>query len=93
LPAKPERRDELFAVLHDIRRASATEPGTQQWVLHTVADQPDTIALYELYDDADACAIHDGNPILGTLLPRLGDFLSGPPTILDLDVMSSREEA
>jgi quinol monooxygenase YgiN len=62
-------------------------------VLHRTVEQPDTIALYELYDDADSSAIHDGNPLLSALLPRLEGFLSGPPTILDLDVISSREDA
>ncbi len=93
LPAKPERRAELLTILNQVRRATATEPGTQQWLLHDVTGQPDAVAMYEVYDDHDAGAHHMiANAPLVELLPRLHDFLTEPATILDLEIVATRED-
>lgn len=84
LPAKAERRDELLELLNNIRRATKDEPGTQQWILHDVDGQPNSVAMYEVYDDEAASDQHTNtNPQLVHLLPRVGEFLDGEPIVLD----------
>lgn len=93
LPLLPERKEEFLQLLEANRQHTKQEPGTRMWTLHSVRDQPDSVAMYEVYDDEDASDAHDtGNPPLQQILRELPEFLSGEPTILTLDVSATRED-
>ena len=93
LVVKPERRAELLAILNEVRRTTRAESGTQQWLLHDVLGRPDSVAMYEIYDDHAADVVHTNTnaPLVG-LLPRLNDFLAEPAMVVDLEIVSTRED-
>ena len=91
LEIRPERRAEFMELLEANRQHTKKESGTREWTLHTVRDQPDSVAMYEVYEDEEAAAIHDNeNPALATILERLPEFMVGTPTILTLDITATR---
>jgi quinol monooxygenase YgiN len=93
LPLRPDTKREFLELLEANRQHTKQEPGTQLWTLHSVRDQPDSVAMYEVYDDEDASKAHDtGNPALAVILDRLPEFLSGEPTILTLDITATRQD-
>ena len=91
LDVNPNRRDEFFALLDKNRRHTQSESGTLEWTIHDVQDQPDAVALYELYESQAASDEHEEtSPPLKELLARLDDFLTAPPSILALNVSRAR---
>ena len=46
--------------------------------------------MYEVYTDQAASDEHDKSPALAPILERLGEFLSGEPTIIEMDVDKHR---
>jgi len=91
LDVVPGRRDELLELLNDNRLHTQSEPGTLEWTVHDVRDQPDSVALYELYESQATSDLHEEtSPALKILLERLGEFVTAPPTILTMDVRQVR---
>jgi quinol monooxygenase YgiN len=81
LKAKPGKGDELAALLGGLVDAVADEEGTEQFVVHRVADDPDTVFFYEAYRDQDALDAHRKNPALGANGAALGELLDGRPVL------------
>jgi len=54
----PEDRAEIAEMLRQLAIASRQEPGVATFVPHRVADDPDTVAIYEQYRDEKAQAEH-----------------------------------
>ncbi len=81
MTVKPEFEAELLERLGRVSAAAAAEPGTDIWILHSVADRPRTYAMYEIYRDAEANEAHEQLPELVDLLPRLPGMLEGDYTL------------
>ena len=58
LTAQPGKRDELVEALGPLVEAVDQEPGTELYVLHTSATEPDVVWFYELYTDEAALNAH-----------------------------------
>ena len=71
------RRAELLEVLRElVDAAAADEPGTLVYVMHEVADDPDTVVSYELFADEAALEAHKASPVVAAALPRLGPLVA-----------------
>jgi quinol monooxygenase YgiN len=55
---RPDDRDEIAQVLHELTRLSRQEPGCVSYVPHTVESEPDTVVIYEQYADEAAAEHH-----------------------------------
>jgi len=53
-----EERADIAETLHQLAEASRKEPGCVSYIPHQVEDDPDTIVIYEQYEDAKALAAH-----------------------------------
>jgi quinol monooxygenase YgiN len=51
-------RDEIAETLRKLAQASRQEPGCVSYIPHQVEDDPDTVVIYEQYQDAKALAAH-----------------------------------
>jgi quinol monooxygenase YgiN len=51
-------RDEIAEILRKLAQASRQEPGCVSYIPHQVEDDPDTVVIYEQYQDAKALAAH-----------------------------------
>jgi quinol monooxygenase YgiN len=54
----PEDRAEIAETLRLLATESRREPGCVSYVPHHVEDDPDTVLIYEQYQDAQALAAH-----------------------------------
>jgi quinol monooxygenase YgiN len=81
LKAKPGKGDELASVLGGLVDAVAGEEGTEQFVIHRVHDDPDTVFFYEMYRDQAALDAHRQNPALAAGGSALGELLDGRPVL------------
>ena len=57
------------------------EPGTLQYAVHTVADEPLARVFYEVYADADAFAAHEASPHTRAMLDAFGPLLAATPRV------------
>lgn len=57
------------------------EPGTLQYAVHTVRDEPLARVFYELYADAAAFAAHEAALHTSRMLEAFGPLLSAAPRV------------
>ncbi|MFC3688073.1 putative quinol monooxygenase [Aquipuribacter hungaricus] len=57
------------------------EPGTLQYAVHSVRDEPLARVFYELYADAEAFAAHEAAPHTSRMLEAFGPLLSAAPRV------------
>jgi quinol monooxygenase YgiN len=55
---KPEDRQEIVEILRALTLASREEPGCRVYIPHRVEGEPDTVLIYEQYQDAAAADAH-----------------------------------
>jgi quinol monooxygenase YgiN len=72
----PEDRDEIAEVLRLVTSESRREPGCVTYIPHHVEGDPDTIVIYEQYEDAAALAAHRDSAhfkkyVVGGLLQKM----------------------
>ena len=84
LNAQPGKREEAVTVLEKLVAATADEPGTLSYVLHTDNVDPAAIWFYELYQDDEALKVHSASPTMGEVFGPLGPLLDGPPEFISL---------
>ena len=53
-----EERAEIAETLRQLAEASRQEPGCVSYIPHQVEDDPDTVVIYEQYQDAKSLAAH-----------------------------------
>lgn len=57
-----EERADIAETLRQLAEASRKEPGCVSYIPHQVEDDPDTIVIYEQYEDQLALAAHRASP-------------------------------
>jgi quinol monooxygenase YgiN len=77
LTAADGKRDELAAVLEKIFPTVENESGTEVYVLHEDAADPNVLWFYELYTDNDALAAHSSSDGMKEMMGALGGGLLG----------------
>lgn len=55
---RPDDRDRVAEILTDLANASRQEPGCLHFVPHLVDGEPDTVVIYEQYQDQKAAEAH-----------------------------------
>ncbi len=87
-PAAAERFDALVA--GTLPGIVADEPGTLQYAVHAVADEPLARVFYEAYADADAFAAHEGSPGTRAMLDAFGPLLARAPRVEHLPSVAGK---
>jgi quinol monooxygenase YgiN len=57
-----EDRAEIAEILRSLATASRQEPGCLHYIPHYVEGNPDTVVIYEQYQDEKALAAHNESP-------------------------------
>ncbi|MDH4146557.1 MAG: antibiotic biosynthesis monooxygenase [Acidimicrobiia bacterium] len=79
------KRDDAIANFQQMFDHIATgEPGTEVYVLHEDADDPNVIYFYELYRDDAALATHGGSDTMKAVGRGLKGLLAGAPELIKL---------
>ena len=82
--AKPGQRDALLAVLLDASKGAPWMPGCRLYIVSLVPDDPDAIAVTEVWDDK---ASHDASLTLESVretIGRAGPLIAGFGTSSEL---------
>ena len=81
-------RDEIAETLRKLAQASRQEPGCVSYIPHQVEDDPDTVVIYEQYQDAKALAAHRASDhfqklAVGGLFQKMRDRIVENLTAID----------
>jgi quinol monooxygenase YgiN len=79
----PGKRDEVAAAMDPMFVQVDQEPGTEQYVLHDDAGNPDVLWMYELYADQDAFQAHSSSQAMMEFIGTFGgDLMGAPPELI-----------
>lgn len=74
---KPGKMEAFMdAILYNARHSLADEPGCQQFDVCTDPEVPNTVFLYELYDDLAAFEAHQTMPHYKATGPKVADLVA-----------------
>ena len=59
---RSDDRARVAELLTELARASRQEPGCVNYVPHTIDGEPDTVVIYEQYQDQKAAEAHRASP-------------------------------
>ena len=89
LPAKPEKREELHALLVDLARASRDDAGCLSYGFYADVEDATRFVSVETWDEQASLDAHMQQPHVTSGLGRLGDLLGGAPEIVVHEVAKS----
>lgn len=85
------KRSEVIEHLKPMFPQADTEAGTELYVLHEDAANPDVLWMYELYADHEALQAHSSSEAMGGLLVALGgDLMGAPPELIILNPLQAK---
>lgn len=90
LVAKEGRGDDMAKALGKMIDAVQSEPGTEVYVMHRSAQEPDAVWFYELYADVDANAAHSSSDAMKEMFTDLADIIGGRPEITVLEPVAGK---
>ncbi len=89
LPAKPDTREELAALLAALAKTSRDDAGCLSYGFYADVEDPTLFVSVETWDEQASLDAHMQQPHVTEGLGKLGDLLGGAPSILVHDVAST----
>ena len=86
IEAKPEKADEVAALLTGALPLAEAEPGTVEW--YAARTSPTTFWIFDTFGTEDARQAHINGPIAAALMANADELLAEPPEILAADVLA-----
>lgn len=91
ITAASGKRADVIEQLKPMFPQAAAEAGTELYILHEDASDPDVLWMYELYTDHDALQVHSSSEAMGALIVALGGELMGaPPELIVLNPLQGK---
>jgi len=88
IEAKPEKADEVAALLTGAVALAEAEPGTIAW--YAARTSPTTFWIFDTFGDEEARQAHINGPIAAALMAKADELLASPPEILAADVLAQK---
>jgi quinol monooxygenase YgiN len=88
--AKPERREEVFQILHAMVVPTRTESGCVSYDFHCDRNDPNTFVFYENFVDDAALDTHIKMPYIETIFEGTKELLARPVEIRHLTLLHDR---
>src|ERR1700722_3514449 len=88
LEAKPEKAEDVAALLAGALPLAEAEPGTVNW--YAARTSPTTFWIFDTFATEDARQAHINGPIAAALMAKADELLAAPPEILPADVLASK---
>jgi quinol monooxygenase YgiN len=88
IEAKPEKAEEVAALLTGALPLAQAEPGTVDWF--AVRTSPTTFWIFDTFGSQDARQAHINGEIAAALMANADNLLAVPPEILPADVLASK---
>ncbi len=81
VPGKPDRREEITALLSKAAAASRGDAGCVSYAFHVDLEDPDRYVSVEVWQDQASLDAHFTSPHLAELFTAGADLFAGPPVI------------
>jgi quinol monooxygenase YgiN len=88
IEAKPERAEDLAALLTGALPLAQAEPGTVDW--YAARTSPTTFWIFDTFGSEDARQAHINGEIAAALMANADELLAAPPEILPADVLAAK---
>jgi quinol monooxygenase YgiN len=88
LEAKPEKAENLAALLTGALPLAEAEPGTVAW--YAAQTSPTTFWIFDTFGSEEARQAHITGEIAAALMANAEDLLAAPPEILPADVLAAK---
>ena len=86
---KPGAREAAVAAALKMREASLAEPGCQEYGFWFAIDDPDSLLVFECWDDQAALDFHFSTPHLAEFTASIPDWVDGMPEVTRIEVASA----
>lgn len=90
-PVDPDRREEAIDHARELAEQSRAEDGNIEYRVTTDLDEPNTIRVFEQYEDEAAFGAHAESDHFAAFEEALPDLLAGEPTVTRFDVESTSD--
>jgi quinol monooxygenase YgiN len=91
LPIDPDDREAALELVRDLAESSREEDGVVDYRVATDAEDPDTVRVFEQYEDDDAVDAHMSSDHFRSFQNEIGSHLAGEPTLYRFDVESKTQ--
>ena len=88
LTAKPGKEQVVEDFLKSAQPLAEAEPGTIRW--YAFKTSPDTFGIFDTFADEEGRSAHLTGEIAKTLMANAEALLAVPPTIVKLDILTSK---
>ena len=88
IEAKPDRAEEVAALLTGALPLAEAEPGTVDW--YAVRTSRTTFWIFDTFGSEEARQAHINGEIAATFMAKADELLASPPEILAADVLASK---
>jgi quinol monooxygenase YgiN len=88
LEAKPEKSEDLAALLTGALPLAEAEQGTVAW--YAARTSPTTFWIFDTFGSEDARQAHINGEIAAALTANADELLAAPPEILPADVLAAK---
>ena len=88
IEAKPERAEDVAALLTGALPLAQAEQGTVAW--YAARTSPTTFWIFDTFGSEEARQAHINGEIAAALMANADELLAGPPEILAADVLASK---
>jgi len=88
IEAKPERADDVAALLTDALPLARSEPGTVAW--YAARTSPTTFWMFDTFASEDTRQAHLHGEVAAALTAHADELLATPPEILAADLLAAK---
>lgn len=88
IEAKPEKAEDLAALLTGALPLAQAEPGTVHW--YAARSSPTTFWIFDTFGSEDDREAHINGEIAAALMAKADELLAAPPEILPADVLAAK---
>lgn len=78
---RPEKREELIALLRSFVAPTRAEAGCVEYQFHESQEEPNTFMFYENWVNQEALDLHLGMPYIRPIFERQAELLASPPVL------------
>ena len=91
MPIDPDSREAALELVRDLAETSREEDGVIDYRVATDAEDPNTVRVFEQYEDDDAVEAHMGSDHFRSFQDEIAAHLAGEPTLYRFDVESKTQ--
>ena len=88
IEAKPERAEDVAALLTGALPLAQAEQGTVAW--YAARTSPTTFWIFDTFGSEEARQAHINGEIAAALMAKADELLAGPPEIMAADVLARK---